>query len=599
MSHAPVRRKSQQAMAARIANAASRKPAPAPHRVVLRVKRKRGDAAVENLLVATDEGGAGEEEAMPGRKRRATGIDSVEETMAELSLNRTVVQAQPELEQLRQDMDKQSTQRPRLVYKRVRTTEPDYSSDRTKEGRSSTTAIPPPRPHESSDGGVISTSGGRLDALLSSRGFNAPAFAPPPPAAILDYMEVRRVKARAVSGRDISNTIAADPSARGMSEQAASNGVVPAAASRAAVAGAHDFHVIDLQAVGRSDQVEMDTSGIDGEAAARGGAIGGAATGTAERRTAAPILTPVERQMDEAIFKAFKTGDLSPLRNILTTSSSLSPTSVNYRRRLGDATTALMAAAFHGDLGCVRHLLSLGAKASLVDASGKSASLFAGMRGHRECFAAIQRVADEEEHEERARSTRRHASAGETAGGGVGVGVGGGGGGVRGAGDFVYDVYYFEPPTPGASALPSAAGKDSDKVTMDVTDGDAPVVRLSGIGPVDENAVGATPDVELEFEYDSDRSELGDGEEGEDPDSNSEGYYGNDYPEDEGDDGNGATSYVYDDGAGSSLVDGDSSSDGGDGFDSDSDMEPYSRMVVDMKDEFSSGTGDAGDGLGF
>lgn len=66
---------------------------------------------------------------------------------------------------------------------------------------------------------------------------------------------------------------------------------------------------------------------------------------------------------------------------------------------------------------------------------------------------------------------------------------------------------------------------------MDVTNGAAPVVRLSGIGPVDENAVWTTPDVELDFEYDSDRSELGEGEEGEDPDSNSEGYYGNDYPE--------------------------------------------------------------------
>lgn len=56
------------------------------------------------------------------------------------------------------------------------------------------------------------------------------------------------------------------------------------------------------------------------------------------------------------------------------------------------------------------------------------------------------------------------------------------------------------------------------------------MVRLSGIGPVDENAVWTTG-VELRFEHDSDWSELGDGEAGEDPDSNSEGFYGNDYPE--------------------------------------------------------------------
>lgn len=62
-------------------------------------------------------------------------------------------------------------------------------------------------------------------------------------------------------------------------------------------------------------------------------------------------------------------------------------------------------------------------------------------------------------------------------------------------------------------------------------DGASPVICLSGIGPVDENAVGTTADVELVFEHDSDWSELDDGDDGEDPDSNSEGYYGNDYPE--------------------------------------------------------------------
>lgn len=56
-------------------------------------------------------------------------------------------------------------------------------------------------------------------------------------------------------------------------------------------------------------------------------------------------------------------------------------------------------------------------------------------------------------------------------------------------------------------------------------------MRLSGIGPIDESAVGTMADVELEFEHDSDWSELGEVENGEDPDSNSEGYYGNDYPE--------------------------------------------------------------------
>ncbi|CAN0551769.1 unnamed protein product, partial [Laminaria digitata] len=113
---------------------------------------------------------------------------------------------------------------------------------------------------------------------------------------------------------------------------------------------------------------------------------------------------------------AFQTGDLASLHGVLASS----PATINFRRRLGDGTTALMAAAFHGNLDTVRHLLSLGAKASLADAGGKSAALIAGMRGHRECFAELQRAANEER------------SAGNRKGGG--------------REDFVYDLYYFEPP---------------------------------------------------------------------------------------------------------------------------------------------------------
>ncbi len=171
--------------------------------------------------------------------------------------------------------------------------------------------------------------------------------------------------------------------------------------------------------------------------------------------------------------QAFQTGDMSSLRDILETSSSPSPSGVNYRRRLGDATTALMAAAFHGDLDTVRLLLSLGAETSLVDAAGKTAAVFAGMRGHRECFAELQRAADEEEEEQRARSGKGRRSAGD-----------GGGGGGEGAGgdghDFVYDLYYFEPSASmspageasaaggggGAAGVPAAISKVGDKVGL-------------------------------------------------------------------------------------------------------------------------------------
>lgn len=174
-----------------------------------------------------------------------------------------------------------------------------------------------------------------------------------------------------------------------------------------------------------------------------------------------------------------------------------------------------MAAAFHGDLDTVRYLLSLGGKASLADAGGRSAALLAGMHGHRECFAELQRTADEEN----VRSSGRKP----------------GGVGSNEHGDFVYDLYYFEPsPAPDARQ-----GGECDMVVEasergGATSGGAgpPVVRLSGIGPIDANAMGVTivAGLELEFEHDSDWSGLGE-DDGEDPDSNSEGYYGNDYPE--------------------------------------------------------------------
>lgn len=280
MSQAPVQRKSRKALAA-----ASLKPA--PHLVVLRVKRKRGDDPVESLLVSTDEGRNSEEKGMPDRKRRAPGVTGlIEETLADLSLTKTA-----EHRMLQQQHEVQPPKR--LFYKRVRTTEPDGSSDRKKERRpfavdTSSTVT----------GGMKkSGGGGRLDALLSSRGVGplGTLSLPPRPAAALDFMEVRRVKARAVGHVRTNNAKAEGSAELGACEQGT---VSPSTgASSGTVSG--DFHVIDLQAVGRRDNDDMDISGMDeggpGEAVKDG--VG------AEKRTAAPILSPGERQMDEAIFK--------------------------------------------------------------------------------------------------------------------------------------------------------------------------------------------------------------------------------------------------------------------------------------------------------
>lgn len=100
-----------------------------------------------------------------------------------------------------------------------------------------------------------------------------------------------------------------------------------------------------------------------------------------------------------------------------------------------------MAAAFLGDMDSVRYFLSLGAKASLADFSGKTAAVLAGMRGHRECFAELQRVADQEA------------------------------GGPR---DFVYDLYYFSPNESRVDSL----GKGSGPVDQTGVEKSSPLDRV-------------------------------------------------------------------------------------------------------------------------
>lgn len=296
MSQAPVRRKSRRALAA----AAVQKPA--PHLVILRVKRKRGDDPVDSLLVSTDEGKNIHEKGMPDRKRRAPDeTGSIEETLADLSLEKIACveqqqqQQQEHLQRQQQPNEVQQRAPKRLCYKRVRTTGTDDSSDRKKEKRPSTAAAAP----LAVGGGAKGGGGGRLDALLSGSGRGVGALGalslPPRPAAALDFMEVRRVKARAIGHVQSNKGEAGGSAGLGGCEHRTAT----PSAGVASGTGAADFHVIDLQAVGRRDNDDMDTSGMGG-GGARGAVKGGAA---AEGRAGAPILSPGERQMDAAIFK--------------------------------------------------------------------------------------------------------------------------------------------------------------------------------------------------------------------------------------------------------------------------------------------------------
>lgn len=262
MSHAPAHRKSSRALASATAKAASGRPS--PHQVVLRIKRKRSDAAVESLLVATDENGANIEADMPDRKRRA---GTIEENLAVLSLSKAVGPEQAAV-----------SLAPRLYYTRARTTD---STGRVKQEQADGSPGFPGQAAELEATGStgIAGEGGRLDALMSIvKGPTRPASS----TTVLDYLEVRRVRARGVGGTP-GNTDSAGRSDRPWSS--------PSSGATSATAAAVDVHVIDLKPVGRSDATTMDVGKVPGEG------CDGAGT-----RPAALVLNPVERQMDEAIF---------------------------------------------------------------------------------------------------------------------------------------------------------------------------------------------------------------------------------------------------------------------------------------------------------
>ena len=104
------------------------------------------------------------------------------------------------------------------------------------------------------------------------------------------------------------------------------------------------------------------------------------------------ILNPFQRQLDESIWVAFTTGDLGPVFTALRGGAE-----VNYQRLHSDLTTALMAAAFHGDARATIALLRLGALARIADASGRSAARIAEDRGHVTLAALLRDVQHEEE----------------------------------------------------------------------------------------------------------------------------------------------------------------------------------------------------------
>lgn len=93
-------------------------------------------------------------------------------------------------------------------------------------------------------------------------------------------------------------------------------------------------------------------------------------------------MTPLERAMDEAVWRAFVHRDFSAVLRCLDYDMAMTGLDVNYRRLGADFTSALMAAAHHGDGHLVGRLLKKGALVCAKDCHGRSAVHFAREAGH-------------------------------------------------------------------------------------------------------------------------------------------------------------------------------------------------------------------------
>jgi len=198
----------------------------------------------------------------------------------------------------------------------------------------------------------------------------------------------------------------------------------------------------------------------------------------------------MERELDEAIFHAFNGGqeEVDAMVGMIARGAD-----VNFQRRNADDTTALMAAAYVGSVHAVSRLLRAGANPRVRD-RGNTAIDLAIQKGNKGCEILLRQVMAIEEGEDDEDDQEEGA--------------------------YVFDIYTLGKEEVGELQGGHEGGSNGDSGS---SGGSAPVVRVDGLGYVE-----GQNELQLVFEDDSDWSEKGDEEE----DSNSEGYYANDYPDD-------------------------------------------------------------------
>ena len=117
-----------------------------------------------------------------------------------------------------------------------------------------------------------------------------------------------------------------------------------------------------------------------------------ASSSSTNKTTAIAILTPFEEIMDKAIYDAFVKG-ASCCAGLLPAILRGGP--INFQRKLAANTTALMAAAHWKQTEIVKRLLERGAIKSLCDSHGRTALDFAIQQGHGPTIEVLSNNSDE------------------------------------------------------------------------------------------------------------------------------------------------------------------------------------------------------------
>ncbi|EQC40524.1 hypothetical protein SDRG_02414 [Saprolegnia diclina VS20] len=203
------------------------------------------------------------------------------------------------------------------------------------------------------------------------------------------------------------------------------------------------------------------------------------------------VMNPMERQIDEAIWTAFKRNDFSAFFRLQQQSATKTIDPLLFQRP-ADGGSLLMAAAMHNRTDVIEALLAIHSKhVGLCDYNGKTAASFAEDHGHVAAATALRACEAVEDDKQ-----------------------------------YVYDVYSID--VSATKQLPTRAPSELENV---------PVVEVST--SVEKwlmyEAQGDMDSAERELHFDASDSDKDDQHE-DDVDSNDEGYVFNDYPDEESSD---------------------------------------------------------------